>query len=314
MEPGIYTDVPFDDYLQWDCVDGTLLCRALQEGGAVSMKHLHGYITGRIKQPESKDLAFGSAMHTRLLEPDKFGARHPIAGQCQAVLKSGNRTGQPCQYQAVAKDEHGSWLCKVHAPEGSITPPGTITSVQAAKVEELAKEIRNHKVVRLFRASGGVETSFVWDQDVTYWIKGEEHTTKVRMKGRVDKDIPKPLGKVPPLIVDLKKVQVGQHTDEAFGRSIEKYHYDVKAAIYVDGLESLDGVRRQFVWLAVEDSWPFDVHPIQADDETLDIGRFRYNELLTAYAAAHHVGYWPGISSNIHRGGLPEWVRRRYRS
>jgi len=312
--PGIYDAIPFDEYAGWDCLNGSTLTKGLQRGHCVSARHLHGYLVGELEDPESKDRAFGRAMHTRLLEPDKFEGRHPIAGQCQAVLKSGKNAGKQCQYQgAVRSIADKQWFCGAHDTGANEIPDGTITSNQAARIEHLAREIVNHPAVKLFRSQGGVEKSFVWDQPVTFWLDGKEHETLVRMKGRVDKDIDKPRGKVPPMIVDVKKVQRGCHTDEAFGREIDKWHYAPKAALYVDGLELLDGVRREFVWCVVEDSFPFDVNCIQADEETLEIGRFQYNELLSLYARCQHTGYWPGVSGKVHRGGLPEYVKRIYR-
>ncbi len=311
--PGIYEGIPFEQYLTWDCLNGSTLVKGLQRGHCVSAKHLHGYITGAIEDPESKDRAFGSAMHTRLLEPDKFAERHPIAGQCQAILKSGQRKGEQCQYQGIVRSDKGEWFCGTHGDESMETLPSTITSVQADKIEQLAKEIVNHPAVKLFHSQGGVEKSFVWDQPVTFWMDGKEIETTIRMKGRVDKDIDKPPSKVPPMIVDVKKVQRGCHTDEAFAREIDIWYYAPKAALYVDGLEILDGIKREFVWCAVEDSFPFDVNPIQADEETLEVGRFQYNELLSLYAKCQHTGYWPGVSAKVHRGGLPEYVKRLYR-
>lgn len=311
-DTGIYEAVPFDEYKAWDCLNGSTLVKGLQRGHCVSAKHLHGHITGALEQPESKDLAFGRAMHTRLLEPDQFEARHPIAGQCQAILKSGKNKGQQCQYQGVVRSDSGQWFCGTHSGDLE-TPDGTITTAQAAQIEQLAKEIVNHPAVKLFRSQGGVEKSFIWDQPVTFWLDGKEHETVVRMKGRVDKDINRPKGKVPPMIVDVKKVQRGCHTDDAFAHEIDKWHYAPKAALYVDGLEPLDGIHREFVWCVVEDSFPFDVNPIQADEETLEIGRFQYNELLSLYAKCQHTGYWPGVSGKVHRGGLPEYVKRIYR-
>lgn len=313
-DPGIYEAIPFDEYVAWDCLNGSTLVKGLQRGHTVSAKHLHGYLTGELEDPESKDLAFGRAMHTRLLEPDRFEARHPVAGQCQAILKTGKNAGKQCQYQGVVKSiVDRQWFCGSHDAGANETPDGTITAIQAAQIEQLAKEIVKHPAVKLFRSQGGVEKSFVWDQPVTFWLDGGEYETLVRMKGRVDKDIDKPRGKVPPMIVDAKKVQRGCHTDDAFARQIAKLHYAPKAALYVDGLELADGLHREFVWCVVEDSFPFDVNPIQADEETLEIGRGQYNELLSLYAKCQHTGYWPGVSDKVHRGGLPEYVKRIYR-
>lgn len=307
--PGLYPGVDMPTYLSWPHVSNSLLCNALLNDGTVSMKHLKAYLDGGIKVA-SKDMALGQAIHTRLLEPSKFAERHPIAGQCQGVIKSGENKGQPCTYQGLAK-WNGHWYCGVHAADGAETPPGTITTLEAALIEELVVEIQQHPAVKLLKAQGGVEVSFVWDQPVSYFVQGQERHAVIRMKGRVDKDIPQPKS-IPPCCVDLKKVQRGQHTDTAFARSIKKYHYDTQAGLYVDGLRAVDGIERQFVWVVLEDARPFDLNCIQADVETIEAGRAKYNKLLSLYAAALDSNLWPGGYPNIHRGGLSWWDKQEY--
>jgi len=308
-QPGVYHAVPFDEYLGWPHLSNSVLSKALLDDGTISMRHLKAYLDGKIEEPASKDMDFGRAMHTRLLEPAAFAGRHPIAGQCQETLKSGKNKGQPCTYQGIEQFD-GHWYCGTHAPDGAERPPGTITALQAEAIENLAAEIQQHPAVKLLKAQGGIEISFVWDQPVSYVVNGQERHAVIRMKGRVDKDIPQPKS-IPPCCVDLKKVQRGKHTDLSFGRSIADRHYDTQAAIYVDGLKAVDGIERQFVWVAIEDSWPHDLNCIQADVETINTGRAKYTKLLSLYAAATDTGLWPGAYPTIHRGGLPWWAKKQ---
>ena len=303
--PGLYPGVPKEDYLGWPHVNNSLLCEALLNDGTVSMKHLKACLDDG-GEVTSKDMAYGAAIHTRLLEPSKFVERHPIAGQCQATKQD----GEPCIFQGLVK-WNGHWYCKVHAADGAEAPPGTITSLEAALIEELVVEIQQHPAVKLLKAQGGVEVSFIWDQPVSYFVQGQERHAVIRMKGRVDKDIPQPKS-IPPCCVDLKKVQRGQHTDTVFARSIKKWHYDTQAGLYVDGLKAVDGIERQFVWVVLEDGRPFDLNCIQADVETLEAGRTKYRRLLSLYAAALDTGLWPGGYPNIHRGGLSWWDKHEY--
>jgi hypothetical protein len=308
-QPGIYPGVPMPEYLAWPHVDNSLLGRALLDDGTVSMKHLKAFLDGKIEVTSSKDKDYGRAIHTRLLEPDKYAERHPVAGQCQAVLSSGENKGQVCVYNGSEKWD-GQWYCGVHAPDGAERPDGTITSLEAALIEELVVEVQQHPAVKLLKAQGGVEVSFVWDQPVTYFVQGQERHAVIRMKGRTDKDISHPQT-IPPCAVDLKKVQRGQHTDTAFARSIERWHYDTQAALYVDGLKTVDGIDRQFVWVVLEDGPPFDVNCVQADVETIEAGRKKYQKLLSLYAASLDTGLWPGGYPTIHRGGLSWWAKQQ---
>ena len=295
------------EYQKWPYMNGSLLSCAYLPDGTVSMKHLRAYEEGRLVK-ESKDLLLGKAIHTRLLEPHLFAERFAVAGPCAGILKSGPRKGETCGLSGGSTYDD-CWFCAKHAPTGAETPEEVLSEVEAAACEELAATIGAHKIVKLFKAHGGVEVSFIWDQLVQYEVGGEERETTIRMKGRVDKDLPEPHG-IPPTIVDLKTTQVGKHTLFWFSLAVHEYCYDLKAALYVDGLLRLSGVRREFFWVAVEKAYPFDVNPVRADEETLDVGRDRYNDILRRYAACRDTGVWPGVNENWEWGGLPGWKRK----
>lgn len=310
-DPGIYPRIPFEEYASWPFMNMSTLSQGVLWDGTVSMKHLRAFLDGKIPRPVSKDLTLGSAIHTRLLEPEAFDARHPVKGQCAAVVQSGKNKGQTCRNAGLTRTADGNWWCGVHPQAEAIEVEGSITAEECQRCHDLARSIQDHDAIRLFKAQGGVEVSFVVDWEVTYFLDGKEKMMPLRMKGRLDKDISAPKG-IPPTIVDVKKVQVGSHTDKSVASAIEKWHYDMKAAFYLDGMEKLDGVRREFVWAVVEDDWPFDVNCVHADPETLDIGRIKYRELLAQYAAAFETNRWPGIHADVHRGGLSGWAKKQY--
>jgi len=306
--PGVYPGVPMREYAKWPYLNGSLLACAYLPDGTVSMKHLRAYEQGRLVK-ESADLLLGRAIHTRLLEPHLFATQFAVAGPCNGILKSGPSKGQTCGKPGAASLE-GCWFCWQHAPAGAESPDNLLSEAEAAACEELAANIGKHKVVKLFKAHGGVEVSFVWDQPVAYTVGGAEKETTIRMKGRVDKDLPEPHG-IPPTVVDLKTTHLGHHTPFWFARQLYEYCYDLKAAIYVDGLERLTGVRREFFWIVVEKTCPYDVNAVRADEETLEVGRARYNDILSRYAACQETGEWPGVNENWEWGGLPAWKRRK---
>jgi len=310
-EPGLYPDVPYPEYAAWPCMRASLLTGAILDDGSVSMKHLKAHLDGRLRK-DSKALQVGRMIHTRLLEPDEFWNRYRMVGECQTLIGSGRRKGQPCGRRGVGVF-NDTWYCGIHVTPilAAEMPDNAIDTAQVEVLEEMIQEIGKHPVIRLFKIQGGVELSFVWNQPVKYIVDGKEKETTVLMKGRVDKDIADPRG-IPPTVADLKKTRVGHHGDWAFEKAVKKYHYDIPAALYVDGLEILTGVRREFVWVVIEDGWPHDVNVIRADPATLEIGRGEYQKLLSLYAACRETDRWPGVHDDVHWGGLSEWAKKQH--
>jgi len=217
---------------------------------------------------------------------------------------------------AIGNEMHttpdGSWYCYQHVPPDGEWVDNLIAPEQADAIEEMVECLSKRKVVKLFKALGGCEVSYVWDQPVEYEVDGEVHEMTIRMKCRVDKDLSN-IQNARPLFVDIKKTRKGGQTDHKFHRAIHEYCYDVKAAVYVDGAKLVDGVSRRWVWLAIEDAYPFDTNPIHATDKMIATGRKAYKEVLRRYAECLHRQAsdpefdWPGMHEDIHDSIEPWW-------
>ena len=83
LEPGIYYNVPFNDYKAWDAVNNTLLWKIIDK----SAMHAREYMLN----PEDPTAAFtfGRGLHSFLLEPDKFFAEYAIAPKVDRRTKAG---------------------------------------------------------------------------------------------------------------------------------------------------------------------------------------------------------------------------------
>ena len=331
--PGIHPDVHFSEYCKWPLMNGSTM-----SWGLTSMLHLWGAKTGNLYK-KTKALRVGRAMHSRFLEPEEY-ALLPIATPCEARLgKSSKRWGEPCGKESSYLIG-GEWFCGTHAPKKDserkiarltesltnesqkadpnaaeiavikesiaaeqelIQPQDFLTVAEASNVEGAFRQVQDHSVIKMFQAKGGVETSLVWN------------IGDMLMKGRVDKDLPAPRG-IHPVTVDLKKVARGRGTDWAFAKAVSEYHYDMKGALYVDGLYECDGIRRKFVWVVVEDEFPHAVNLIEMDRETLEIGRAKYRYVLRKYAECMKKDTWPGYATKIHFGGLTTSQKRHWRT
>jgi len=319
--PGVYPNVPMREYMAWPYTNASLLTEAFPDGrrDAMSMARLKAAIDGRLPDPTAA-MVLGQAMHMRLLEPDKFAATYTVAQPCGATIQSkqSKNYGKTCgkTSDVMYQDDEGSWFCWQHSPGGIEAVEDLLDPDTAAAIEEMVAVLSKRKVIQLFKALGGCEVSYVWDRVVKFVIDGEEHETTLRMKCRVDKDLtdlPQQHPKMRPLFVDVKKVARDKWTDHEFHRAIHRYCYDIKAAVYIDGARAVDGIERQWIWLAIEDCYPFHTNPVRATDEMLAVGRAWYNRVLSEYARCLHLSeqdesfQWPVAYEDIHPCRGPWW-------
>ena len=284
---GIHYGIPFADYATLPLLNATAL-----SWGEVTMQHLRAYLDGQIEH-KSDDLRFGKAFHARLLEPKVYGELYKIAYPCAAILKSGQRAGEPCGLTPKVHDGE-SWYCLKHAPAHSHATEEYVTTEEAQHIERMHDAVCKHKIIRMMRQKGGYEAVVVWDCD------------GVPFKSRLDKFIPQANG-VPATILDLKKVTLGRGGDALFANAIRDYGYDVRAALYVDAIRQQSGVTPAFIWIIVEDAFPYSINVIQANKETLAIGRSKYKHAVANYKRCCETGHWPGYTDSIREGGLSEY-------
>lgn len=292
-KPGMYRDVPFEEYLQWPATTREVL-RLCHD---VTPKHARAYLDGELPDSDSKDRKFGRAEHCRLLEPDEFTGRFLVASSCITPLVSGKRKGQPCG-NAGKYIQGGVWFCGQHRPEGADEPRDYISEDQALAIERVRVAVFAHKVVRLLRTFGGCEISLVWERD------------GLPCKARVDKLIHK--AECPDTIIDLKKIQPKAGTDFALRKAIREYRYDVQAYWYTDGAHRLTGDTFRFAWVFTEDGPPFDVRPVWASGAMLEVGRCKVNAAWRTYLHSVQTGDWPGYCDDIEQLDPDEWEMKRY--
>jgi len=245
--------------------------------GRFSMEHLKASLDGVLEHKASRAMAFGSALHCRLLEPDQFSERFEVAAGCQGVLKSGKRAGEECGQSASYRTEFGGkvgYYCSRHAPKTAVEAEGILSKEDAEHIEAINHKVRQHPVVKLIRQHGGFEASLVFDKD------------GVRCKARLDKWIVD--ADCPDTIVDLKKTR------------------------YCEAAAAVSGTAPAFIWLAVEESPPYGINVLHCDMETLRVGQYLNETLFAGYVHAKDTGDWSGYAKDIHPGGLPAYRLREF--
>lgn len=229
------------------------------------------------------DMEFGTVVHAAVLTPNKFRESYYLRpDEYEAEVK-----GKP-----VKKPWHGgageckTWLA-MHADRPVMTKDDleNVAKIKARleSLEPFASALRHGKT------------------EVAFFKKDEE--TGLMLKCRVDLISEAQDGTT--WLFDLKKVQSGEATHEAFGKSCVSYGYDIQASFYLE----VTGASK-FVFVPFDDDKPFDACCYEPDAEMLNIGRAKWHSLLNRYAACVKSNDWPGYQSGLQRLSLPQWATK----
>ncbi|QDV78039.1 PD-(D/E)XK nuclease-like domain-containing protein [Botrimarina mediterranea] len=273
-EPGVYEDVPFDQYVQWPAVSSSRLGQM-----AKSPKH---YLTPFRESTPSMRL--GSLVHCGRLEPLCIAERY-------AVLKDWHLDPENVTKSGEKSENKGTVYYRQKLAEFNEANSGKelVDRDQYRIMAGICKSIDDDLVAReLFNEAGPVEVSFVWDDD----------ETGLRCKGRIDK-----LGPKSSRMTDLKTcADLAQ-----FQRSIANYGYHRQAAFYRHGWSVLTG-ELLTPWLcAVESSAPFCVHAAPLSESSVASGEYEFRRQLNRVAECHANGEWPG-PDGPDVWEIPEWA------
>lgn len=119
IEPGIYPDLPFDEYLKL-----RLMSQSVLKVGRTSMAHMRSALDGQSSLEPTDDMILGTALHTAFLEPELVLDR-------VAVWDGKARAG--AAWEAFKAEHRGKSL---------------LTKNAYAKMQGMTRSLRRHPVVR----------------------------------------------------------------------------------------------------------------------------------------------------------------------
>jgi hypothetical protein len=301
MNPGIY-NISFDQYQAIDAVSKSGL-------DALAISPLHYWTFNlnpeRIKPKDTAAKVLGSAIHTSILEPERYEKEYVLDPQPEDFPGS-----------LVLAPDYKEECAKLGLPVSG-TKPELMKRLIEAGVDksrfwdEAYKELTSGKIslsksdwytvkaisyrVRKHPYAGQLLKHGVSEQSII-WIDEE---TGVLCKGRLDWVVENQ-----PIIVDLKST-----TDaslEGFQRSISKYRYYVQAAMYLDGVKALGYGDYDFIFAAWEKKSPFASALYYPSKDMLEVGRIEYKKLLNLYKKCRTLDEWKGYNEDILEINLPE--------
>jgi exodeoxyribonuclease VIII len=266
IEPGIYEGMSFDDYCQIDAINNSSL-KVMKEK---SPKHYKYYV--ECGREETDAMRIGSALHTRILEPDAFDSRYIVIPDVDRRTKAGKEV-----YQEAESD--GRTIVKQSEME---------------MMEAIVENLRQKNVASLL---GGVklETCIVWtDEDTGLLCKARMDFWRQAFN----------------YIGDLKSTV--DACPEHFSREVIRYLYHQQAAFYVDGMKTLTLSEPRFYLIPVEKSPPYDSAAYELDDDALRAGRLSYKASLKTIKSCQESGVWPGYChKGVAPLYLPDWYLKQ---
>ncbi len=284
---GTHYDVPAGRYHRWPAASNSFL-------GQLDRSPAHARHWVDHPAAATPDMAFGTAVHAAVLEPDLFAATYTVAGRCEANTAGAKRCGN-----SARPTTDGRQLCGVHGKAATFADAGRVlTADDAAVLAAMRAAVGRHPVAGPLLALGGpTEVSIVW----------ADEATGVRCKARVDRVASNDVATV---AVDLKTTR--DASPAGFGRAALDRGYRRQAAFYLRGLAAVGFPADAFAFVAVEKDAPhavavYQLRPADLADEQADVDR-----LLARFAECVRSGVWPGYADDAAVAlELPDWVARR---
>jgi len=282
-KPGIYRDVPFDEYSAWDAVNSHLLNGFSRTPAHVKHDISHGGLDPRPALEE------GWLLHQAVLEPDEFaeyGAGLVVPPKVDRRKKEGKRIW--ADFELANQDK-------------VIVEPKEYEAVQKTrrKVEAMRDALLSHPSAgEYLRSKGANEVSLVW----------VDESTGVICKARIDR-----VGMLGdwPIVGDVKTARNAGR--RAFERAIAEYGYHVQAQHYLAGLQVLAPIVegqpfRRFCFFVVENVPPHCVAVWELDESALAAAEQDRQRYLRTWRQCVETGEWPGYGAGVDLVSLPPWA------
>ena len=263
-EPGIYK-MSNDEYHEQE---------ALNKSGLVQLSkspaHFYEWYHAPNEEPTNA-MAFGTAIHTAILEPDKFDKSIIIAPKVDKRTKKGK----------------AEWTTFEKKAKGKII----LTQDEANAIEGMRKSVFNNITAYDYLLEGIPEQSVFFNDPL--------HKCFCKVRPDFYSNLKE--------VVDIKSCLDAGY--DAFSRAIANYKYHWQAWFYLNGLTEVKGVEhKKFIFIAVEKDPPYGVAVYEATKDMLKTAKRQIAPLLDVYAKCLKINVWPGYKDELQQIELPRWA------
>lgn len=245
---------------------------------------------------ETPSQLVGNLAHCAILEPAEFVKRYA------SLPSDAPRRPTDAQWNAKAPSDESkaamAWWTEWNAAHAGTT---VISAAQHKMALGMSDSMRRLKDVHAglsmseLLSRGRPEVSAYWKDPDT------------GMSCRCRPDWVHPLNKKQAVILDVKTV--GDATAHEFSRQVHRMRYHVQDAFYTDGFAAAARMEVvAFIFVVVEDKWPYAAASYQLGDESRHEGYLQYRQNLDLYASCVKSGIWPGLAPRTTVIDLPPYA------
>ena len=271
---GVYPDVPFSEYLEWDAISSHDLMKMMR-----SPAH-YRYSKDAQRGEPSAAMRLGTAVHAYILE------ENDVSDDVAVLPPDINRRTKAGKedYAIFCADNSSRTILTLDEHQKASNMADTVFACRAAQVTLDAAPHREH--------------SLLW----------ECPTSGLAARGRPDA-----YGPDHNIVVDIKTTADASPHAFAKSVANFKYHVQAFAYMNgLQALGKLDD-SCQFIIIAVESSAPYTVGVYALDRSDVELGGQLYAEATAKYMECAHSDVWPGYSEDkIEVLPLPTWARKNY--
>lgn len=284
-KPGVYPDLPFDQYAAIDAINASLLKEVANSPADAWWWRKYG-------KEQTEAMRLGSARHCALLEPHRFERDYVQAGQCEATVKSrGERCEHPGKYY-----QGGRWFCGKHAAKDDAGQQWTDEPREAFDKLEynaclyIAQRVRNdHDLWPLFEAQDAMR------EVVLVWV---DPPTQRPCKARLDLLTPS-LNTV----FDLKTTGLSSRP-RAIKYAAKRLRFALQCAHIMAGcvelVAEIGADISQFIFGCIESQPPNKLTPLLVRPETLAVAEVERRRTIDTLLECERTGDWPAYVSERH--------------
>lgn len=243
---------------------------------------------------ETDAMAFGSAYHMYILEPERFEQEYYVFDDdaiYQVLIGEGFKSPRSTK-------QYKEWM---ESEMRLIGDRKTIEKAELQKIKDMKEKLFSHYYCRALLSGGEAELSIIGELDTT--------DGPINIKAKPDY-----IKRNKHFIVDLKTTF--DASVDGFTRAAADNDYHIQAALYSDLMEMItdDGRGWTFFFIAQEKKKPYAFNIFEASPQFIGQGRYEYEQLLKLFKMSMTEQRWPGYqvfcewkSGNIELN-LPKWA------
>lgn len=231
------------------------------------------WVYGKENKKETDVMRLGSAIHTKLLQPELYDIEIAVCPKINKRTKAGQE--EYAEFLEYAKDRI------------------VISFEQNDLVNEIETAALSNEAVKklLYSEDRLIEETYFW----------KDRKTGIDCRCRPD------------LVTFKAGFDIKTTADaspEKFTRQIIDLGYDMQAAFYLDGLKANGINRENFAFIAIEKEPPYNIEIYMLDSEFLEYGRKRYEKALQKFIECTSMDeFYSYTADSVNVLKLPKWAK-----